>query len=113
MGRHGARLAAVLIAAGFVVAAADVARADPLPGFDFDPPQLTARMDSCLAYQLNRDDILMGLVNAKNPRNIDLIKQYDGTRSRAIVAVNESTGDIATIYTEPRPDDWSGCANAL
>lgn len=27
------------------------------------------------------------------------------------MTVNESTGDIATAYTEPRPDDWAGCAN--
>lgn len=49
----------------------------------------------------------------KNPGNITFIKQYNGTSNRAIVAVNESTGDIATICTEPRPDDWSGCAHAL
>jgi hypothetical protein len=36
-----------------------------------------------------------------------------GLRRRAIVAVNEATGDIATIYTEPRADDWTGCATAL
>jgi hypothetical protein len=49
----------------------------------------------------------------KNPGNVALIKQYDGTSSRAIVAVNEATGDIVTIYTEPRPDDWTRCAHAL
>jgi len=27
--------------------------------------------------------------------------------------VNESTGDIATIYTQPQVDDWTGCASAL
>jgi hypothetical protein len=50
---------------------------------------------------------------SKDPGNITLIKQYNGTSSRAIVAVNESTGDIATIYTEPGPDEWTACANAL
>jgi hypothetical protein len=50
---------------------------------------------------------------SKDPGNIDLIKQYRGTSSRAIVAVNESTGDIATIYTQPEIDDWTGCATAL
>jgi hypothetical protein len=50
---------------------------------------------------------------SKNPGNISLIKRYNGTGSRAIVAVNQSTGDVATMYTEPRPDDWVGCANAL
>jgi hypothetical protein len=50
---------------------------------------------------------------SKDPGNLDLIKQYNGTSSRAIVAVNEATGDIATVYTEPRVDDWTGCATAL
>ena len=49
----------------------------------------------------------------KHPNNITLIKQYNGTSSRAIVAANELTGDIVTVYTEPRADDWSGCAHAL
>ena len=62
MDRHGARLTAVLVAVGLVVASADVVRAAPLPGFDFDPSQLTARMDGCLAFQMNKDDILMGWV---------------------------------------------------
>jgi hypothetical protein len=50
---------------------------------------------------------------SKDPGNLDLIKQYNGTSSRAIVAVNEVTGDIATIYTQPQVDDWTGCASAL
>jgi len=50
---------------------------------------------------------------AGNPGNIALVKQYNGTSSRAIVAVNEATGDIATIYTESEVDDWTGCAHAL
>jgi hypothetical protein len=29
------------------------------------------------------------------------------------VAVNEFTGDIATIYTQPEIDDWTSCATAL
>ena len=49
---------------------------------------------------------------SKDPGNIDLIKQYRGTNSRAIVAVKESTGDIATIHTQPEIDDWAGCAAA-
>jgi hypothetical protein len=47
------------------------------------------------------------------PSNVALIKQYNGTGSTAIVAINDLTGDIATIYTLPRPDDWTGCAEAL
>jgi len=47
------------------------------------------------------------------PGNIKLIKQYNGTASRGIAVINESTGDVATIYTEPRDDDWTACANAL
>jgi|tagenome__1003787_1003787.scaffolds.fasta_scaffold19858001_2 hypothetical protein len=47
------------------------------------------------------------------PSNVALIKQYNGTSSTAIVAINDLTGDIATIYTLPRADDWTGCAEAL
>jgi hypothetical protein len=50
---------------------------------------------------------------SKDPGKIDLIRQYRGTSSRAIVAVNEFTGDIATIYTQPEIDDWTSCATAL
>ncbi|WP_214406991.1 hypothetical protein [Pseudonocardia lacus] len=51
--------------------------------------------------------------NTGVPWNVALIKQYQGTSSRAIVTVNELTGDIVTIYTEPRPDDWAGCVAPL
>jgi hypothetical protein len=47
------------------------------------------------------------------PWNVALIKQFHGTSSRAIVTVNELTGDIVTICTEPRPDDWAGCTAPL
>jgi hypothetical protein len=56
-----------------VALAPGVAQANPVPGFDLDPVELSAR----------------------------------------IVAVNEVTGDIATVCTDPQLDDWTGCATAL
>lgn len=47
------------------------------------------------------------------PENTVMIYQYNGTSSRAIVAMNSASGDIATFYTEPRADDWSGCVHGL
>lgn len=166
MVRHGARGSAIVLSAGLLLLMPDVADADPLPGFDLDPGQLTVRMEDCLAYRSEKDAVLMGWVKVntgeqrrwrcsslrhmmrhdgspgdahdpfvdvasfvrcvdrvvsygfprtlpKHPANVSLIKQYNGTSSRAIVAVNEATGDVVTIYTEPRPDDWAGCAHAL
>jgi hypothetical protein len=51
--------------------------------------------------------------NPAVPRNVALIKQYNGTSSEAIVAINDLTGDIVTIYTLPRADDWAGCVQPL
>jgi hypothetical protein len=45
--------------------------------------------------------------------NSALYRQYNGTSSRAVAIVNDATGDIVTIYTEPRDNDWVGCADAL
>jgi hypothetical protein len=39
--------------------------ADPLPGFDFDPEELRARMDACISYQVGEREILMGWVNIR------------------------------------------------
>lgn len=37
------------------------------------------------------------------------IYQYNGTADTARVVVNDSNGDIVTIYTT-KPNDWAGCA---
>jgi hypothetical protein len=37
------------------------------------------------------------------------ITQYRGTKGSGHVVVQDSTGDIATIYTDPN-NDWAGCA---
>lgn len=44
-----------------------------------------------------------------DPGNENLIYQYMGTARRAYVVVNETTGDIVSIYTAPA-DDWATCA---
>ena len=44
--------------------------------------------------------------------NTQYIYQYEGTSRRANVIVNDLTGDIASIFTEPN-DDWSRCAAGL
>ena len=86
-------------------------RYDGSPGQAHDPSVDVADFMRCVDEVVSYGFPRPG--GTKNPGNITLIKQYNGTSSRAIVAVNESTGDIATIYTEPRPDDWTGCAHAL
>lgn len=53
-----------------------------------------------------------GFPRPGDPGNTQLIYQYNGTRNRATVVVNDTTGDIATIYTGV-PNDWTGCANGL
>jgi hypothetical protein len=63
-------------------------------------------VDEVVSYGFPRKNPLV-------PWNVALIKQFHGTSSRAIVTVNELTGDIVTIYTEPRPDDWAGCVAPL
>ena len=45
--------------------------------------------------------------------NTVLNYQYDGTRKRALVVVNDVTGDIVTVYTPGNPNDWTGCAHGL
>lgn len=70
-----------------------------------DVPAFMRCVDEVVSYGFPR--------KSKKPGNIVLIKQYNGTSSRALVALNEATGDIATIYTEPRPDDWVGCIRPL
>lgn len=47
------------------------------------------------------------------PEYTKLIKQYNGTDSQAIVVINHLTGDVVTVYTAPRDNEWSACANAL
>lgn len=53
-----------------------------------------------------------GFPRAGDPGNTQLIYQYNGTSNRATVVVNDSTGDIVTIYTS-QSNDWTGCANGL
>lgn len=50
-----------------------------------------------------------GFPRPGDPGNTMLIYQYMGTQRRAFAAVNDDTGDVATVYTSP-PDDWSTCA---
>lgn len=42
------------------------------------------------------------------------IYQYSGvTSGRTYMTVNDVTGDVATIYTDPLSNDWTTCATAL
>ena len=60
------RVLLVAFTASIAVGLAAPAAADPLPGFDLDPDQLTERMDSCLAYQVGEQEILMGWRNLRD-----------------------------------------------
>jgi hypothetical protein len=85
-------------------------RYDGSEGPPHDPrvnlPDFMRCVDEVVSYGFPRP-------NPGAPQNVALIKQYDGTGSEAIVAINDLTGDIVTIYTAPRADDWTGCAQAL
>lgn len=70
-----------------------------------DIPNFMRCADEVISYGFPR--------KSRAPGNIALIKQYNGTSSQAIVAINELTGDIATIYTEPAADDWAGCIRPI
>jgi hypothetical protein len=50
---------------------------------------------------------------ATDSRYSDLHYQYVGTKQIAHAVVDDDTGDVATIYTEPVADDWANCAAAL
>ncbi|SDP95963.1 hypothetical protein SAMN04487905_1192 [Actinopolyspora xinjiangensis] len=49
-----------------------------------------------------------GFPRPGDPGNTRYIVQYHGTDRRGDVVVNDATGDIATIYTEPN-NDWREC----
>jgi hypothetical protein len=42
------------------------ARADPAPGFDLNPAELEARMNACMAYQVDEREILMAWWNLRS-----------------------------------------------
>ncbi|MEJ2862824.1 hypothetical protein [Actinomycetospora flava] len=50
-----------------------------------------------------------GFPRPGDPGNTQLIYQYMGTARRAVVVVNDDTGDVVTIFTTPA-DDWTTCA---
>ncbi len=50
---------------------------------------------------------------ASNPDYTALHKQFNGTSGLAIAVINDLTGDVVTIYTVGRDDQWSACANSL
>lgn len=54
-----------------------------------------------------------GFPRPGDPGNTVLNYQYNGTSKKALVVVNDATGDIVTIYTTNPGNDWVGCANAL
>ena len=85
-------------------------RYDGSDGPPHDPyvnlPDFMRCVDEVVSYGFPRKNVAV-------PANVALIKQYNGTSSQAIVAINNLTGDIATIHTQPRVDDWTGCAQAL
>ena len=54
-----------------------------------------------------------GFPRPGDPGNTVLNYQYDGTRKRALVVVNDVTGDTVTVYTLGNPNDWTGCAHGL
>lgn len=51
-----------------------------------------------------------GFPRPGDPGNTRYITQYHGTQRRGNVVVNDATGDIVTIYTEPN-NDWTECAH--
>lgn len=46
------------------------------------------------------------------PEHTNAIYQYGGGR-QVIMTVNDLTGDVVTIYTQPVNDDWTACANGI
>lgn len=70
-----------------------------------DVPNFMRCVDEVVSYGFPR--------KSREPGNIVLTKQFNGTNSQALVVVNELTGDIATIYTAPTPDDWAGCVRPI
>ncbi|MFC5137005.1 hypothetical protein ACFPK1_02075 [Actinomycetospora rhizophila] len=65
-----------------------------------DVPSFLACTDRTVSY---------GFPRPGDPGNTQLIYQYLGTSRRAVVIVNDSTGDVVSIYTTPA-DDWTTCA---
>jgi hypothetical protein len=70
------------------------ASADPVPGFDLDPAALEQRMDDCLSFHSPPDAVLMAWNNVR-------------TAQQRTWRCNRE------VYTLPRADDWTGCAQAL
>ena len=54
-----------------------------------------------------------GFPRPGDPGNTVLHYQYSGTAKSALVVVDDTTGDIVTIYTMGSTNDWIGCANGL
>jgi hypothetical protein len=85
-------------------------RYDGSEGPPHDPrvnlPDFMRCVDEVVSYGFPRPNPVVA-------KNVALIKQYDGTDSEALVTINDLTGDIVTVYTSPRADDWTGCAQAL
>jgi len=84
-------------------------------GVGVDEPREEAIEDRCV--ERHRDDqvctdrvVSYGFPRAaSDPKYTRYILQYEGTKKRGNVLVNDANGDIATIYTEPN-DDWGKCA---
>lgn len=65
------------------------------------------------SFMICADEVVThGFPRPGDPGNTVLIYQYNGTRDRAVAAVNDTTGDVITIYTTTS-NDWAGCARSL
>ena len=78
-----------------------------------DPPVAHDPFVNPLDFMKCADKAVAGFPRSgTGPGNTSYIYQYEGTAKRALVIVNDATGDIASIYTEPS-NDWTACALGL